>query len=305
MVDLLPSVLFVSSCDENPQNIIKLILGDLPSSQQCEDMNIYNWHINTKYYEADVRLCSKQDRSLSTPEFASSVEGVVIFFEPQSARGLEPVNEWMSFLEEYEAEVKILVCNRCHDSSNSILTKFKVQEWCVKEGFELIELEPLIDEEWDSEQDFIETCGVDRIIQALHAHVWPNLVLKERRDPTTMAGLWHGGFCKSTVTDHESNLSTRMSDDEAEYKGENSSRSREEEGDDSFRSRRMLDNIEPTPEELFNDEATDFCDLFSQLPMMKERASSMPSEQRKKFAEDVVLAYWKAIGGDKDEILDC
>uniref|UniRef100_T1HZI5 Alpha-and gamma-adaptin-binding protein p34 n=1 Tax=Rhodnius prolixus TaxID=13249 RepID=T1HZI5_RHOPR len=258
MVDLLPSVLFVSSCDENPQNIIKLILGDLPSSQQCEDMNIYNWHINTKYYEADVRLCSKQDRSLSTPEFASSVE---------------------------------------------------VQEWCVKEGFELIELEPLIDEEWDSEQDFIETCGVDRIIQALHAHVWPNLVLKERRDPTTMAGLWHGGFCKSTVTDHESNLSTRMSDDEAglcllEYKGENSSRSREEEGDDSFRSRRMLDNIEPTPEELFNDEATDFCDLFSQLPMMKERASSMPSEQRKKFAEDVVLAYWKAIGGDKDEILD-
>lgn len=58
-------------------------------------------------------------------------------------------------------------------------------------------------------------------------------------------------------------------------------------------------------EELFNDEATDFCDLFSQLPMMKERASSMPSEQRKKFAEDVVLAYWKAIGGDKDEILDC
>lgn len=69
-----------------------VILGDLPSSQQCEDMNIYNWHINTKYYEADVRLCSKQDRSLSTPEFASSVEGVVIFFEPQSVSPIFPLN---------------------------------------------------------------------------------------------------------------------------------------------------------------------------------------------------------------------
>lgn len=55
------------------------------------------------------------------------------------------------------------------------------QEWCVKEGFELVELEPEVDEEWEAEQDFIETNGIKRVIQALHAHIWPNLVMKGKK----------------------------------------------------------------------------------------------------------------------------
>jgi hypothetical protein len=53
-----------------------------------------------------------------------------------------------------------------------------VQEWCVEQGFELVELNPELDPEWEEEQDFIETTGIKRVVQAMHAHVWPNLRMK-------------------------------------------------------------------------------------------------------------------------------
>lgn len=52
------------------------------------------------------------------------------------------------------------------------------QEWCVQRGYELVELDPELDEEWESEQDFIETTGIKRVVQALQAHIWPDLTLK-------------------------------------------------------------------------------------------------------------------------------
>ncbi|RZF31894.1 hypothetical protein LSTR_LSTR015803, partial [Laodelphax striatellus] len=61
-------------------------------------------------------------------------------------------------------------------------------------GFELVELDPELDPEWEAEQDFLETTGIKRVIQALHAHVWPNLAMKERREPTSFNSLLHGGF---------------------------------------------------------------------------------------------------------------
>jgi hypothetical protein len=53
-----------------------------------------------------------------------------------------------------------------------------VQEWCVEHGFELVELNPELDPEWEEEQDFIETTGIKRVVQAMHAHLWPNLRMK-------------------------------------------------------------------------------------------------------------------------------
>ena len=53
-----------------------------------------------------------------------------------------------------------------------------VQEWCVEQRFELVELNPELDPEWEEEQDFIETTGIKRVVQAMHAHLWPNLHMK-------------------------------------------------------------------------------------------------------------------------------
>lgn len=37
---------------------------------------------------------------------------------------------------------------------------------------------------------------------------------------------------------------------------------------------------------------------------MKEHAATLPHDQRKVFAEQVAIQFWKAIRGDDDEIAD-
>lgn len=53
-----------------------------------------------------------------------------------------------------------------------------------------------------------------------------------------------------------------------------------------------------------NNEGADFGELFSHLRAMKEHAASMPSNQRRVAAEQLVTAFWKAIGGDPSEVDD-
>jgi hypothetical protein len=53
-----------------------------------------------------------------------------------------------------------------------------------------------------------------------------------------------------------------------------------------------------------NNEEADFGELFSHLKAMKEHAASMPSNQRRVAAEQLVTAFWKAIGGDPSEVDD-
>lgn len=55
---------------------------------------------------------------------------------------------------------------------------------------------------------------------------------------------------------------------------------------------------------IMNSEEADFGELFSNLRAMKEHAASMPSNQRRQAAEQLVTAFWKAIGGDPSEVDD-
>lgn len=52
-----------------------------------------------------------------------------------------------------------------------------VLQWCLHNKFELVELEQMGDPEPDAEGN---KYGIARIIEALHANTWPNIVLKGR-----------------------------------------------------------------------------------------------------------------------------
>lgn len=277
-----PSVLIFSSAEKCPSEIVKLILGleELPSGLELENgVTAYPWHIDTKYYEADVNLCIIRNKMISSQELAETVQAVVLYFDSNQNEGLHMAGSWLPFVKDYYAEVKIMLCSCCEEKPAAGVSKLQAQEWCVKEGFELVELEPEVDEEWEAEQDFIETNGIKRVIQALHAHVWPNLVMKERKEPTKFQGLLHGGkniHHDSSIDADALNLDTATADFS--------------EG-----------NIEERLSELMESD-TEFSELFSQLHIMKERVSSLPHDQRKACAEQVVFAFWKAIGGDEEEL---
>uniref|UniRef100_A0A1B6HKV1 Alpha-and gamma-adaptin-binding protein p34 n=1 Tax=Homalodisca liturata TaxID=320908 RepID=A0A1B6HKV1_9HEMI len=281
-----PSILVVSCCDMEPRCIVKMILDEENTkvcSELIEGVEAFPWHISTKYYETDVVLFTLTKKVLLPQNLARGVQALVVFFDSSVDDGLERMESWMSFLRDYDVDVNILLCDRCNDNPSSGVSKRTAQEWCVKQGFELVELNPELDEEWEAEQDFIETTGIKRVVQALHAHVWPNLTMKERKEPTSMSALLHGGGAGSQldeggVPDHL-NLDT-LSLDLAEG------------------------NIEDRLAELLGcgDSETDFFQLFGELQTMKERVSSLPSDQRKACAEQVVLAFWRTIGGEVDEV---
>lgn len=52
------------------------------------------------------------------------------------------------------------------------------------------------------------------------------------------------------------------------------------------------------------DTSDDFTELFAQLLSMKESVQSLPPNERKAHAEQVVTAFWKAIGGDEEELAE-
>lgn len=55
---------------------------------------------------------------------------------------------------------------------------------------------------------------------------------------------------------------------------------------------------------MFKDDDADFAELFQHLSMMRESVQSLSVRDRRQCAEQVVSAFWRAIGGDEEEIAD-
>ena len=69
--------------------VISGILGvsKLPEGQQMSDGIVaYPLHIDTKYYTADVCLCTCQDRTIGDEAFADSVQAVVLHIDTRQVR---------------------------------------------------------------------------------------------------------------------------------------------------------------------------------------------------------------------------
>ncbi|CAG2121579.1 unnamed protein product, partial [Medioppia subpectinata] len=107
-----------------------------------------------------------------------------------------------------------------------------------------------------------EEDGFVRISQAIQAYNWPNSSLKE---------------CPSY---HPSTkFKDLLDNDTIESIGENSSQLKES-----------------------DNETDDFDHLFDKFSEIKLKSSQMNETDRKQYAEDMTIAFWKAIGGDEEEI---
>lgn len=59
-----------------------------------------------------------------------------------------------------------------------IIFCISVEEWCINNKYELVELETETSKTQEEEAGFSERTGIERIIEILDAHEWPNLVMK-------------------------------------------------------------------------------------------------------------------------------
>jgi len=63
-------------------------VDELPSATHVmEGVYSYPWHVDTKYYTADVLLCTTADRTIGDESFAETVQAFVIMFDSTEVCG--------------------------------------------------------------------------------------------------------------------------------------------------------------------------------------------------------------------------
>ncbi|XP_039933040.1 alpha- and gamma-adaptin-binding protein p34 isoform X2 [Hirundo rustica] len=248
-----------------------------------------------------IHLCVVPNTFHVTGEIAEAVQAFVVYFDSTAKTGLEGVSEWLPLTEEWLPEVMILVCDRVSENG---VNRQKAQEWCIKHGFELVELSP--EELPDEDDDFPESTGVMRIVQALNANVWSNVVMKGDRTQgfgllSTLAGANRSRGCEETP-ERESNPSPGEREESQLDGGEDGAGTNSLEPDSAGDPMLDMDIQELASLTTRDGDLENFERLFSKLKEMKDKAATLPHQQRKLHAEKVAKAFWMAIGGDRDEI---
>ncbi|XP_002718217.2 alpha- and gamma-adaptin-binding protein p34 isoform X2 [Oryctolagus cuniculus] len=297
----------VTSCSStfSGDRLVQHILGteDLIVEATSHDaVRFYPWTIDNKYYSADINLCVVPNRFLITAEIAECVQAFVVYFDSTQKSGLDSVSSWLPLAEAWLPEVMILVCERVSENG---VNRQKAQEWCIKHGFELVELSP--EELPEEDDDFPESTGVKRIIQALNANVWSNVVMKNDRNHgfnllNSLAGTSHSIGSVETCHSEEPRLpAADRTEPLSEHRGAASSAA-DAPAESTVDPMLDLDIQELASLTTGGGDLDNFERLFSKLKEMKDKAATLPHEQRKLHAEKVAKAFWMAIGGDRDEI---
>ncbi|KAK7602879.1 hypothetical protein V9T40_006853 [Parthenolecanium corni] len=268
-MDELPVILAVGINDSKPEYLIKSILESdgQSNSESIEDPSSYCWEISNKYYSAKVHfeVCSLADVNVSN--LSSLIEAVIIYFDFVSETFLNQLNQLNNTLKNTKPAVQLIVCS----SEVSESHKNCVEDWCIRNKYELVELKPKIDAE-DCETDFEECYGIDRVKEILSSHQWPNLVMKGKSSNAISES-----FSLLQNLEILENGTKSCEDGPSDYPN------------DEFELEESLNDMEQ------------LSTLFKDLQTMKQDISSLPTDEKFKQAEKVVKTFWRAMHGDSDE----
>ncbi|XP_068242876.1 alpha- and gamma-adaptin-binding protein p34 [Palaemon carinicauda] len=294
-----PSLVILPLHGKKSGNIVKGILDvdALPTPSVIDSkFQSWPWKIKNKYYTADIQLVGVECLESPQESVLSSCEALIVYCDSLQATAIENLNSLLESMGSLEPEVKMLVCDGCSSDDDSLgLSRLKAQQWCISNGWELIELNKVEEEDSGQEDDFPESWGFQRIRQALHAHTWSNL---EMRDVSNANSL--NAMMQSVVAMDERKSENSEDSSEVMY-------SRLEDltiNSDGNSSNQISDDGLPTStlEEYFDSGDGDFEKLFSSFEQMKRTAASLPLEHRRDYAEKVAISFWNAIGGPEDEL---
>ncbi|KAH8039694.1 hypothetical protein HPB51_008287 [Rhipicephalus microplus] len=218
-----------------------------------EGVKAFPWAVETKYYTATIYLHTTSASVVDYDDSAENIHGLIVLFNPNQKDTLEQADKW---IDKCRCDVVLLVCGRCPSAAEPQGKQQQVLEWCVERSCELIETQP------NDEDDEEDATGVRRIVEALHAHPWPQLEMKGKENHKHLSVNLTKKFFIAASTDLKL-FSEAMATD----------------GDD-----------------------VSFEELFAKFKDMKVQADKLSGEERKKFAEKVAIQFWRAFGGEEDEV---
>lgn len=294
----------IISCGEvTPESIIYKILEteSLPEAVVSKsNLKGYSWSFTTKYYSSKINLYAIEEKADLDPAFSESIKAVIFYFDSQKLSSYEDVLSWMDFLKNIDAEVQLLVCNNCLDEcTNPALERKNILKWCVENQYELVELNPSPENEEEDDENFKSAKGYDRIIEALQSYTWANLIMKDEKsvDESLKQESTEGVKEIENASKEAKSSISENTDDSSSSEGDGH-KTVNVDGEELNLEEQLLNNV-------LNGEdpgGESFEALFSKFASMKEKAASLNNEEKKKYAEKVAVAFWRAMGGDEDEI---
>ncbi|XP_063599241.1 alpha- and gamma-adaptin-binding protein p34-like [Penaeus indicus] len=294
-----PRVVVLSTHEKDGREIVKGILDleCLPNPEvENEGVECWPWEMENKYYTASVLLSTVPHPEKCMQWILESGEALIVYCDATQNDALDSINNLVENVGEFEPEVQMLVCDSCSsEDGNGGLSRLNAQQWCISNGWELIELnraQETNNEDSEDEDDFPESLGFKRVRQALHAHTWSNLVMKDNNRSSRL-----NAVLQSVASKDDKNGKEGQESDEVLY-SQLSDLTVEDNNTGA-----AGDYLDPMMMEgcLEKDEG-DFENLFSSFEHLKRTASSLPPDQRRDYAEKVAVAFWRAMGGDEDEV---
>ncbi|KAF9923668.1 hypothetical protein FBU30_006256 [Linnemannia zychae] len=153
------------------------------------------WTIDTKYYSVEVDFWIDETEAQGSAELVKMieageldemgavVEAVVFCFSKNQPSTFHDIKPWLEFVERHEPSITLCVATDApmnqENPKEARLDSDVVEDfddWCLANGFEFIDLQ-----DQPSELNHDEHVGLDRILEALAAHMWDGLKRKSSK----------------------------------------------------------------------------------------------------------------------------
>ncbi|KAI7753617.1 hypothetical protein M8C21_000678 [Ambrosia artemisiifolia] len=338
-------------------------------SDSSSDILSYGWTINTKYYTADVSMWMAHlfnEFSITGMPMFDQVAALVMVFDLNNMSSFSELKKWVSCNNIQNFDILLCIGNKADlvpghaahieyrrhllsldessesgisenegssllgDEESPLEVKRSCMEWCLDHNIEYIEAcasNPRFDKCLSVDGD---SQGVERLLGALSAHMWPGMVLKsgdtinqptlpEQEDSSDEEPNYEfeyevlsAGSVEPWDDTDESWVSATNDNAEASLKNERlvkvdmqPSTSQSQEEIETERENAKPEAHEETDEGGMHFELEDMEQLLSEIGSMRDSLRLMPDFQRREMAANLAMKMASMFGGssgDEEEI---
>lgn len=258
--------------------------------------------LQTKYYTAPVELHAQHVQlnalvtgSKALPHPLHEFEAIICVVDSESEDSFLHVHKYVQdLLEEHPAfDVCLMVSlpSATGTSNKSATHRQRLEQWCQDNEFELVDASEAHVNQTDAGN---ETCGMERVLEALHCQMWRSMVMG---GPTSFSSTQADNDAIAAV---EIVAGASVAIDEEPITTEVSSPAPAEDRLEALF--RGLEMAGPSVG-LDDDEEMDlnaFSSLIDEVRRVRENGQSLMDEERRQQAAAVAMRLWNLLGSDEE-----
>lgn len=281
-----PGILVLGSSAVDKLALVSRVVGTAvaPSSSSIP------WKIDNKYYTANVTIQVKNldDCDVRIDEH---LEAVVLVFNIETKRSFTCLQSWWESNGVAANPAIKLVVGMANNSSSAAQQQqpswlFEAQQWCSDQLIEYVTLSrypaahsfATAPPETDSE-------GLDRLVEALQAHMWPGLKLKPRDGSSVL-------ISEQSEAQQNGALEDRSLEDASSGRANPAGEHINNHLEAAAHSSSLLDD---------DDQAENLDLLFAELAGARDRLQHLNDADRREAAASLVMRLMGAMGLEDDE----